>query len=40
MGEFTNSETAEAVVSQLPDLWEGPRVLRGRFYERISHLIG
>jgi DNA-binding NarL/FixJ family response regulator len=29
MGEFTNSEMAEGVVSQLPDQWEGPRVLWG-----------
>jgi len=29
MREFTNSEMAEAVVSQLPDLWEGPRVYGG-----------
>jgi hypothetical protein len=39
MREFANSEMAEAVVSQLPDLWEGPRVLWGRFYGRISHFI-
>jgi hypothetical protein len=38
MREFTNSEMA--VVSHLPDLWEGPRVLWGRFYGRISHFIG
>jgi len=29
MREFTNSEMAEAVVSLLPDLWEGPRALWG-----------
>ena len=48
MREFTNSEMAEAVVSQLPDLREGPRFYgeilwgdsMGRFYERISHFIG